>query len=91
MIAVLLVNPLRDPAVVILALLAGGAAGVVVAMRTKMIQMPAMIAFQHGMGGIAAFAGVTFNLLSRYFDPTIFLGQELDVIAGIILGGASLS
>ncbi len=43
------------------------------------------------MGGIAAFAGVTFNLLSRYFDPTIFLGQELDVIAGIILGGASLS
>jgi simple sugar transport system permease protein len=43
------------------------------------------------MGGIAAFAGVTFNLLSRFFDPTIFLGQELDVIAGIILGGASLS
>jgi simple sugar transport system permease protein len=43
------------------------------------------------MGGIASFAGVTFNLLSRFFDPTIFLGQELDVIAAIILGGASLS
>jgi len=43
------------------------------------------------MGGLAAFAGVTYSLLSRHFDPAEFMGQELDVIAAIILGGASLS
>lgn len=43
------------------------------------------------MGGLAAFAGITYSLLGRHFDPTVFMGQELDVIAAIILGGASLS
>ena len=43
------------------------------------------------MGGIAAFAGITYSLLGRLFDPAVFMGQELDVIAAIILGGASLS
>ena len=43
------------------------------------------------MGGLAAFAGITYSFLGRHFDPTVFMGQELDVIAAIILGGASLS
>jgi simple sugar transport system permease protein len=43
------------------------------------------------MGGLAAFAGITYSFLVRHFDPTVFMGQELDVIAAIILGGASLS
>jgi simple sugar transport system permease protein len=43
------------------------------------------------MGGLASFAGITYSLLGRHFDPAVFMGQELDVIAAIILGGASLS
>lgn len=43
------------------------------------------------MGGVASFAGITYSLLGRLFDPAVFMGQELDVIAAIILGGASLS
>lgn len=89
LIAVLLVNPLRDPAVVILALLAGGAAGVVVAMRTKMIQMPAMIAFQHGMGGIAAFL-TSLVELNRAAATLPVTGQVAGLL-GITVGAATFS
>ena len=89
LIAVLLVNPLRDPAVVILALLAGGAAGVVVAMRTKMIQMPAMIAFQHGMGGIAAFL-TSLVELNRAAATLPVTGQMAGLL-GITVGAATFS
>ena len=43
------------------------------------------------MGCLAAFAGVTYSFLVRIFDPTMFLGEELDVIAAVILGGASIN
>lgn len=43
------------------------------------------------MGALAAFAGVTYSFLVRIFDPTMFLGEELDVIAAVILGGASIN
>lgn len=89
LIAVLLVNPLRDPAVVMLALLAGGAAGGVVAMRTKMIQMPAMIAFQHGMGGIAAFL-TSLVELNRAATTLPMTGQVAGLL-GITVGAATFS
>ncbi|MGQ9651245.1 MAG: NAD(P)(+) transhydrogenase (Re/Si-specific) subunit beta, partial [Phycisphaerae bacterium] len=34
---------------------AGIATGCAMALRVRMIQIPAMVAFQHGMGGVAAF------------------------------------
>lgn len=43
------------------------------------------------MGGLSAFAGITFASLSRLFDPTMFLPQNLDVIAAVILGGAAIT
>jgi len=43
------------------------------------------------MGGLAAFAGITHSFLIRLFDPTMFLGDELDVIAAVVLGGASIN
>jgi len=43
------------------------------------------------MGGLAAFSGITYSFLSRLFDPTMFLPQNLDVIAAVILGGASIT
>lgn len=43
------------------------------------------------MGGTAAFAGITYSFLSRHFDPTLFITQDMDVIAAVIIGGASIS
>ncbi|MCS7220866.1 MAG: ABC transporter permease [Anaerolineae bacterium] len=43
------------------------------------------------MGVLSAIAGVTQAFLSRYFNPVIFIGQPLDVLAAIILGGASIT
>ena len=43
------------------------------------------------MGGLAAYSGITFSLLSRLFDPTMFLPLNLDIIAAVILGGASIT
>ncbi len=43
------------------------------------------------MGIFSAIAGVTQSLLSRYFNPVLFIGQPLDVLAAIILGGAAIT
>jgi len=43
------------------------------------------------MGVYSAVAGVTQAFLSRYFNPVIFIGQPLDVLAAIILGGAAIT
>ncbi len=43
------------------------------------------------MGVLSAVAGVTQAFLSRYFNPVVFIGQPLDVLAAIILGGASIT
>lgn len=42
------------------------------------------------MGVLSAFAGVVQSGLSRNFNPTLFIGQNLDVLAAIILGGAAI-
>lgn len=49
-----------------------------------------MIAFAL-MGILSAIAGVTQGFLSRYFNPVLFITQPLDVLAAIILGGASIT
>jgi simple sugar transport system permease protein len=43
------------------------------------------------MGILSAIAGVTQAFLSRYFNPVIFIGQPLDVLAAVILGGAAIT
>lgn len=43
------------------------------------------------MGGTSAFAGITYSFLSRHFDPTLFITQDMDVIAAVIIGGASIN
>jgi simple sugar transport system permease protein len=43
------------------------------------------------MGLMSAIAGVTMAFLSRNFNPVIFINQPLDVLAAIILGGASIT
>lgn len=43
------------------------------------------------MGVLAAIAGVTQSGFSRNFSPTLFIGQNLNVLASVILGGASIT
>ena len=42
------------------------------------------------MGLLAGFAGIVQSALSRNFNPTLFIGQNLDVLAAVILGGAAI-
>ncbi|NLN70324.1 MAG: ABC transporter permease [Chloroflexi bacterium] len=42
------------------------------------------------MGVLSGFAGVLQGSFSRNFNPTLFIGQNLDVLAAIILGGAAI-
>jgi NAD/NADP transhydrogenase beta subunit len=80
---------LVDPAVVIGALLIGSAVGWIVAMRVNMIQIPSMVAFQHGAGGVAAFL-VSFIELTRVAAPLTLIGKISGVV-GLIVGAATFS
>jgi len=43
------------------------------------------------VGILAAIAGVTQSGYSRSFNPVLFMGKELDVIAAVVIGGASIT
>ncbi len=87
--AVLWRHPVLDPAVVAAAFAAGGLAGWIVALRVHMIQIPAMVAFQHGCGGIAA-SLVSFVELARGAG-TLPLAGRLSGLLGLFLGAATFS
>ncbi len=74
---------------VLLALVAGALVGWFVAMRVNMIQIPAMVAFQHGAGGIAAFL-ISFVELTRPVTHSTAVGQ-LSGILGVAVGAATFS
>ncbi len=68
---------------------AGSATGWAVAYRVTMIQIPAMVAFQHGAGGVAAFLVAAVELVRESPDPT-----GLAFVAGIlamVVGAATFS
>ncbi len=82
-------NSIREPATVVIALLAGGAVGYFVAVRVNMIQIPAMVAFQHGAGGVAALL-TSFVELTREGGNLSAVG-ELSGILGMVIGAATFS
>jgi len=43
------------------------------------------------VGILAAIAGVIQSGYSRFFNPVLFMGKELDVIAAVVIGGASIT
>lgn len=43
------------------------------------------------LGMLAAIAGVTQSFFLRIFNPAMFVGQELNVLAAVILGGAAIT
>jgi len=87
--AVLLRHPLRSPGVVVAAFALGGLAGWIVALRVNMIQIPAMVAFQHGCGGIAA-SLVSYVELARGTGALPVEGR-LSGLLGLVLGAATFS
>jgi H+-translocating NAD(P) transhydrogenase subunit beta len=89
-VAVLLRNPFEEPVLIMIALVLGAATGWLVARAVNMIQIPAMVAFQHGAGGIAAFL-ISFVELSRAASiPTPAVG-EISGFLGLVLGAATFS
>lgn len=77
------------PLVVVVALL-GSYLGGWVATRVNMIQIPAMVAFQHGAGGVAAFL-VSFIELTRDSAEPLAQTAEIAALLGLVIGAATFS
>jgi len=88
-VVVLIRNPVLNPAVVACVFLIGGAVGWIVAMRVNMLQIPAMVAFQHGAGGVAVVL-VSCVELTRDMASLPAIGIFSGLL-GIVLGGATFS
>lgn len=71
------------------ALAVGSAAGYFVAMKVNMIQIPAMVAFQHGAGGIAVMV-VSIVELTRGSVALSAVGAVSGLL-GLIIGAATFS
>ena len=79
-----------DLRVVLIAVLIGAIPGLVLARTVNMIQIPAMIAFQHGAGGVAAFL-VSFVELTRPAAVSLTLVNEVSGVLGLVVGSLTFS
>ncbi|MFA4993232.1 MAG: NAD(P)(+) transhydrogenase (Re/Si-specific) subunit beta [Candidatus Omnitrophota bacterium] len=86
---VLVENDVRSWAVIVPAFLVGAAAGWLVAVRVNMIQIPALVAFQHGAGGVAALL-VSFVELTRTTADLTPIGTVSGYV-GLIVGSATFA
>ncbi|MCD4741162.1 MAG: NAD(P)(+) transhydrogenase (Re/Si-specific) subunit beta [Desulfobacteraceae bacterium] len=82
-------NGIMYPYIVLLSLAIGSTIGYWVAKRITMIQIPAMVAFQHGAGGVAAF----FLSLAELMRGTQHLGMinEISGLLGLAIGSLTFS
>ena len=78
-----------DVGSVIIALLTGAMIGYVAARAVSMIQIPSMVAFQHGAGGVAAFL-VSFVELTRDAHHLDFV-SEISGVLGLTIGSLTFS
>lgn len=82
-------NGLLYPGFLVGAIGIGGICGWALAIRTNMIQIPAMIAFQHGAGGLAACLVASVEL-AGYSASIPFAAQSAGV-AGLAIGAGTFS
>ncbi len=82
-------NGITDTGTVVLSLLVGSIAGYAVARTVSMIQIPAMVAFQHGAGGIAAFLVSLVELMRGAHN--LGLINEVSGILGMTIGALTFS
>lgn len=87
---VLLRHRITDPMIVVPVALAGAAAGWLIAARVSMVQIPAMVAFQHGAGGVAALL-VAYVELTRTTHTQASTAGIVAGLMGLILGSATFS
>ena len=82
-------NGVMDAEVVVVSLLGGAIAGYAVARAVSMIQIPAMVAFQHGAGGVAAFLVSLVELTrSAHSLDTV---SEISGVLGLTIGALTFS
>jgi len=77
------------PGIVLLSLVIGSGAGYWVAKRVTMIQIPAMVAFQHGAGGVAAFCLSLAELMRG--SQHLGLMNEISGLLGLAIGSLTFS
>jgi len=82
-------NGIIDAGTLVISLLLGAIAGYAMAAAVSMIQIPAMVAFQHGAGGIAAFL-VSLVELTRG-THTLNLVSEISGVLGLTIGSLTFS
>jgi NAD(P) transhydrogenase subunit beta len=75
---------------VIVAAVVGAIIGSVIAWRIGMIQIPAMVAFQHGMGGLAALL-ISYVELTRQGAELLEPVANASALLGMITGAATFS
>ncbi len=93
LIACLLVlyrNDILDPGFVVVAMLIGLTAGWIVAIKVDMIQIPAMVAFQHGAGGVAVFM-ISFVELTGETSAYLSTLGKISGLLGLVIGAATFS
>lgn len=86
---VLLRNDILSPVIVLTALLIGSIFGWAVAVRVNMTQIPAMVAFQHGAGGIAAFLVAFVELTGG--GVLLASVNRVSGLLGLVIGSATFS
>ena len=82
-------NDIVSPGLVVMLLALGAAIGWVVAVRVSMIQTPALVAFQHGAGAVAALLVCSIELVRTGGTGSGI--EEVSGITGLVLGGATLT
>ena len=82
-------DPISAVALVAVACAVGGLVGWAVALRVDMVQIPAMIAFQHGCGGVAA-GLVSYVELARGPEALPIIGSVSGLL-GLVIGAATFS
>ena len=89
LVLVLCRNVILQPGTVIGAALAGSAIGWILAVRVDMLQIPAMVAFQHGAGGVAAFL-ISFVELT-WGAAQLAPVNRISGVIGLVIGAATFS
>lgn len=82
-------NDILSPALATGLLVLGGGMGAFVALRVSMIQTPAMVAFQHGAGALAAFLVCFIELVRQAGGVGVV--QAASGLTGLVLGAATLT
>lgn len=88
-VLVLLRHGIVDPVTVIFSLIIGSTIGYAVARSVNMIQIPSMVAFQNGMGGIAACIISLLELIKG--SGIIALTNQVSGVLGLTIGALTFS